>query len=99
MLPSQRLSPSALSETVIKQLAFSLWTADAGERCPKVRAALAAMCLEAHARGLPAETVVIALKAGWRQVRIPRGISDEEWAREYYGVLGDCMVLFFGPAP
>lgn len=98
MLPSQQPATSALSETVVRQLACSLWAADAEERGPKARVALAAMCLEAHARGLPAETVVVALKAAWRQVPIPRGTSDEQWAREYYEMLGECMGLFFGPA-
>ncbi|MFL5608663.1 MAG: hypothetical protein ACJ8AD_19565 [Gemmatimonadaceae bacterium] len=82
----------------MRQLASSLWVVEPDERWPKVRLALAAMCLEAHARGLPAETVVRALKAAWSQVPIPSRMSSEKWAREYYDVLGECMVLFFGPA-
>jgi hypothetical protein len=98
MLPFEKPIPSALSETVVRQLASSLFADASDERGPKVRRALAAMCLEAHARGLPAETVVTGLKTAWRQAPTPRGMTTDQWAREYYDVLGECMILFFGPA-
>jgi hypothetical protein len=97
MLPSKKPASSVLSETVVRQLACSLFADAPTERGRKVRLALAAMCLEARARSLPAETVVDGLQTAWRQAPVPHGMSDEQWALEYNDVL-QCMILFFGPA-
>jgi hypothetical protein len=97
MLPSEGPATSSLSETVVRQLTCSLYTAALDERRPKVRLALAAMCMEARARSLPTETVVDGLKTAWGQAPIPVGMSEEQWAREYDDVL-ECMIRFYGPA-
>jgi hypothetical protein len=57
--------------------------------------ALADMCLEAHARRLPAERMVIALKQAWRTTHCPSLVGPADWERTYRDALAASLDLFF----
>jgi hypothetical protein len=95
MVPDRIPATPALSEQLIGQLATALAAGQPGGMESDVQDALDAMCVEAHARGLPPESMVLALKSAWNRVPMPLGTQDDEWSRAYYAAVGVCLSVYF----
>jgi hypothetical protein len=85
----------ALSDAVIDQLAAALGAEASSRASDDVHAALEAMCTEAHTRGLPPETLVLAIKAAWKRVNQPLRMRHEAWTLAYYALVGRCLAAYF----
>ena len=71
--------------------------APAGEQ--RLRAALARMCVEAHAGSAHMEDLVAALKSAWGDTSPPADFSEAEWQERYSSALVELLALYFGEPP
>ena len=95
MVPDHIPVTPALSDGLIDQLTLALATRRPDTMAGDVQTALDAMCTEAHARGLPPESMVLALKTAWSRVPQPLGSKHDEWAKGYYAAVGLCLSAYF----
>ena len=84
MVPDRTPVTPTLSDPLIDRLTLALTARQPGTMASDVQAALDAMCTEAHARGLPPESMVLALKTAWNRVPQPLGSREGEWSRSYH---------------
>jgi hypothetical protein len=96
MIPNQLTQTPGLSDTLIRQLTLALAARKPGDIGQDVQDALDAMCTEAHERGLPPESMVLAVRAAWSKVPVPLHIHPDEWSRSYYLAVGICLTAYFG---
>jgi hypothetical protein len=59
------------------------------------RAALAALCAEAHAESVHMEHIVASLKQTWTELPIPDDVTPEEWQDRYSSSLVELLALYF----
>jgi hypothetical protein len=96
MVPDRPPHTPALSDALVRQLTLALTARSPGAIGQDVQDALDAMCTEAHERGLPPESMVLALRAAWSKVPVPLGTQPDEWSRSYYAAVGICLSVYFG---
>jgi hypothetical protein len=96
MVPDRIPVTPALSDQLIGQLATALAAREPGKMGSDVQDALHAMCIEAHTRGLPPESMVLALRSAWQRVPLPIGTMADEWSRAYYAAVDVCLSAYFG---
>ena len=96
MPPDPIPTTPALSELLVDRLATALAARQPGAVAGDVQSALDAMCTEAHTRGLPPESMVLALKSAWQRVPKPLGVRPDEWSRGYRAAVDVCLDAYFG---
>ena len=70
---------------------------DVHERSLAVRAALRAVCEQARARDMPAERVLLVLKAAWRELPAPGRRSSDNNVAALGRVISICIEEYFEP--
>ena len=94
MEPHNPATP-ALSDALLDQLAAALGNSIPEREHESVQAAMDALCTEAHARALPPEAMVLAVRSAWQRVHQPVGIRHQDWTWAYYTLVGRCLTAYF----
>lgn len=94
MMPDLTPRNETLSEEVVHLLSGALESHAKGDSSA-LRTTLEHACAEAHARSLPAETMVLSMRKAWSRVMRPRWLIEEDWSRSYYTALSECLDVFF----
>jgi len=68
-------------------------------RDERIRAALTALSVDAHAENAHIEQLVTTLKQTWSEMPIPDGFSPDEWREQYSATLVELLAEHFGEAP
>jgi hypothetical protein len=66
------------------------------QRADRIRAALAMLCVEAHAKNVQMENLVTTLKRAWMESPIPADVGAEEWHELYSSALVELLAIYFG---
>jgi hypothetical protein len=66
------------------------------KRDERIRAALARLTDEAHAKNVHMEQLVAMLKQTWTEMPIPDGFSPSEWHEQYSSALVELLADYFG---